>query len=250
ARVYLAQDLATNEMVALKELAPAVASGQDANEALQQFRREFDILGSLKHPNLPAVHEAFQSGGRHFIAMDYVAGKTLEERLEELRRQGKTMDYKEALGIVIPLLKVLHYLHSKKIIYRDVKPSNVMLVPGRQGHPARPVLIDFGIARRYDSAKASDTQAMGTPGFASPEHYGKSGQTDARSDVFSVGAMLHYMLTGDDPGSNPFAFTPLGPRFPQALAQAVARAIEIDREVRFPDAKAMRQALETALKAP
>ncbi len=159
---------------------------------------------------------------------------------------------------------MLSYLHSQSppIIYRDLKPSNVMVMAAEPrpeqrtknkeqsiGEPeatdSQLVLIDFGIARFYRPGQAGDTAIYGTTGYAPPEQYGR-GQTDARTDIYALGVLLHQLLTGHDPTSTPFALPPprtLNPAIPPQVADAITRATAADREARFADIAAFRAAL-------
>ena len=143
------------------------------------------------------------------------------------------------------LCDVLGYLHrqSPPVIFRDLKPANVMLTPSGQLK-----LIDFGIARFFKAGQAGDTLVMGTPGYAAPEQHG-TGQTDARSDVYSLGVVLHRMLTLHDPGSTPFtlpAIHQFNPQVTPEMEQLVARATQIQASQRFQTMAEVRQALAGA----
>lgn len=240
ARVYRVRHVPSNTIWALKELNPSSAQSQ---EEKGQFRNEYDLLEGLNHPNLPRVKESFEHEGRLYIVEEFIQGETLEKRLE-----AGPMSWREAAQMAIPLLKVLHYIHSKGIVYRDIKPSNIMF-----REDGSLVLVDFGAARRYsaDPAKTHDTIVLGTPGFASPEQHGKQ-QTDRRSDIYSAGVLLHHAATGRDPNDKPFIFEDphdIAPGIDPVFSQAVMRALKLDRESRFSTAKDMRWALEAALAA-
>jgi serine/threonine protein kinase len=137
------------------------------------------------------------------VLMDFIEGETLEEYLQK-QPEGH-LSVKETLGIGIQLCTVLAYLHNRQppVIFRDLKPSNIMLTPEENLY-----LIDFGIARHFKPGQKKDTIALGSPGYAAPEQYGK-GQTTPQSDIFSLGAILHHLLSGNDPSQSPFVFAPL-----------------------------------------
>ncbi|MEI2691331.1 MAG: serine/threonine-protein kinase [Anaerolineae bacterium] len=188
------------------------------------------MLACLNHPNLPKVSDYFTEHGKHYIVMEFVEGQTLEDYLS---RRGGSVSEAEARGWAAQLCDVLGYLHRQQppVIFRDLKPANVMLTP--QGQLK---LIDFGIARFFKAGKPGDTLVMGTPGYAAPEQHGQ-GQTDARSDVYSLGVLLHHLLTGYDPAATPFALPPvrqLNPQVSPAMAQVITRAIEVHPAQRFP----------------
>jgi serine/threonine protein kinase len=175
--------------------------------------------------------------------MDFIAGETLEEHL--LTHGGK-LPVKEALKLGIRLCKVLHYLHTRQppIIFRDLKPANVMLTP-----EGKLYLIDFGIARHFKRGKAHDTIAFGSPGYAAPEQYGKA-QTTPRSDIYSLGVLLHQLLTGQDPaGSSSFQFAPLNMPAPEGLEKLLRQMTELDPQQRPPSMAAVEFKLEQQAKA-
>lgn len=175
--------------------------------------------------------------------MDYIEGETLEEYLN--KTPDDYLPLPEALDVGVQLCDVLDYLHTRQppIIFRDLKPLNIMRTSS--GHL---YLIDFGIARHFKPGQAKDTVAFGSPGYAAPEQYGKT-QTTPRSDIYSLGATLYQMLTGNDPSLNPFRFAPLhlpaGKPTPASLATLLASMLDMD-EARRP---ASMGAVKTELQA-
>jgi hypothetical protein len=177
--------------------------------------------------------------------MDFIEGETLLDRLD--RDGGGPLPVNEVLGWAAQLCDVLAYLHSQNppVIFRDIKPGNVMVTPEKVVK-----LIDFGIARIFKPGKASDTSYFGTAGYAPREQYGK-GQTDARSDVYALGATLHHLLTGADPVDNPFCFEEiqlLNGQVPGHVADAVMKAVSDDPADRWQNIKDMKRALLTVPK--
>ncbi|HXR65741.1 MAG TPA: serine/threonine-protein kinase, partial [Ktedonobacteraceae bacterium] len=231
--VYQAEDTQLGgRLVAVKEMsAQSGLSTQENSEATEAFKKEALLLAELLHPNLARIYDHFSEDGRWYLAMDYIEGETLEAYLE--KQQGGSLPLSEALEMGMQLCDVLDYLHTRQppIIFRDLKPLNIMRTAS--GHL---YLIDFGIARHFKPGQMKDTVAFGSPGYAAPEQYGKT-QTTPRSDIYSLGATLHQMLTGIDPSLNPFRFSPLrlpvGRPTPRALAVLVARMVEMD-EVKRP----------------
>ncbi|MGH7779582.1 MAG: protein kinase domain-containing protein [Candidatus Binataceae bacterium] len=221
--VYLARDQRlANRTCALKEMVDHFIDQSKRIEANDYFAREADTLAQLKHSAIPAITDRFDDQNRHYLVMEYVEGRNLEE---ELAARGEPLPEGLVIDIARQLCDVLSYLHGHEppIIYRDMKPSNVMLTP-----KGRAVLIDFGIARLF---KASSKGTMiGTLGFAPPEQY--QGNVDRRSDLYSLGATLHYVLTGRDPEKfPPFSFPPireLRPELSQNLAGAIDAALAYD----------------------
>jgi len=202
--VYKATDIrSNNRLLAVKEVNPSGQNPQGIAEATAAFKREALLLTGLAHQSLPHIYDHFSEAGSRYLAMDFIEGETLEERLG--KTPGGRLPLEKALSIGIQLCSVLDYLHTRQqpIIFRDLKPGNIMLTPGGLVY-----LIDFGIARHFKAGQVKDTAAFGSPGYAAPEQYGKA-QTTPRSDIYGLGATLHQLLTGDDPTLTPFHFAPL-----------------------------------------
>ena len=242
--VYQAEDTDEgNRLVAIKEMQPSGFSPKELEEATQAFHQEASLLVELSHPGLPRVHQHFNEAGIWYLVMDFIAGETLEEHL---LKHGGELPVKEVLKLGIRLCKVLHYLHTRQppIIFRDLKPANVMLTP-----EGKIYLIDFGIARHFKRGKAHDTIAFGSPGYAAPEQYGKA-QTTPRSDIYSLGVLLHQLLTGQDPaGSSSFQFAPLTVPAPEGLEKLLRQMTELDPQQRPPSMAAVEFKLEQQAKA-
>ena len=241
--VYQAVDTQSgNRHVAIKEMSQGHLSTNELAEATARFQQEADLLGSLHHPNLPTIYDGFSEDGRSFLVMEYIDGKTLLQMLKDTG--GRPLPVAQVLDYAIQLCDVLMYLHSHNppIIFRDLKPTNVM-VKGN-GHV---VLIDFGIARFFKEGQAQDTVFLGSPGYAPPEQHGTS-QTNPRSDLYALGATLHCCLTGRDPfhAADRFAFPPvyqMNPLVPVELDQLIQRMVSLDEQQRPNSALEVRQAL-------
>lgn len=216
ASVWLAEDLILKKKWAVKQsrafgneekisgcsggsgevpLANEIHAGEQEMLAVCSLKKEAEILRKLSHPMIPGIRDVFEEGGRFYVVMDYVEGVTLEEYLKE---NGPAPE-KTVRRWAIELCRVLYYLHTRKppVIYRDLKPSNIMLSPDGQIR-----LIDFGIAREYRAGKHADTSILGTGGYAAPEQHGRR-QSDARSDIYSLGITLRELLTGNPPLKKP-----------------------------------------------
>jgi len=218
--VYLAHDQRlANRPCAIKEMVDHFIDQAQRIEANEYFAREADTLAQLKHQAIPAITDRFELANRHYLVMEYVEGRNLEE---ELAARGEPLPEGLVIDIARQLCDVLAYLHglAPPIIYRDMKPSNVMIHP-----KGRVVLVDFGIARLFKAARKGTM--IGTLGFAPPEQY--QGLVDPRSDIYSLGATLHYVLTGRDPEKfPPFSFPPvheLRPAVSSNLAGAIDAAL-------------------------
>ena len=240
--VYKAEDIQFgNRLLAVKEMSQHGLNQKEIDEAAQAFEREALLLARLKHPYLPSIYDHFNEAGRWYLVMDFIEGNTLEEHLNATI--GGYLSLEEALQIGIQLCSVLGYLHTQQpsIIFRDLKPANIMLTP--DGHL---YLIDFGIARHFKPGQAKDTTAFGSAGYAAPEQYGKA-QTTPRSDIYSLGATLHQMLTGDDPSDTPFQFAPLqlqGQPTPPGLEPLIMQMLDMNESKRPVSMVAVKQKLQ------
>ena len=202
--VYKAEDTLLNDhLVAIKAISLRGLKAQEIIDLTGAFNREVLLLTGLKHPSVPHIYQSFSDREGWYVVMDFIEGTTLEKYLESTR--GERLQVGEVLDIALQLCAVLDYLHTGQppVIFRDLKPANIMLKPD-----GRIALIDFGIARHFKPGKAKDTMPFGTPGYAAPEQYGRA-QTTPRTDIYSLGVIMHQLLTGDDPAQAPFSFAPL-----------------------------------------
>lgn len=200
--VYLAINERANKTWAIKEIRKE--GGRDFEVVRQGLIAEINILKELKHKYLPSIVDIIDEGPSFLIVMDYIQGKSLKEILREaLVSKGLPIGLADVISWGKQLCDVLGYLHTQPepIIYRDMKPANVMLRP--EGEIS---LIDFGAARIFKSGNSEDTVCLGTPGYAAPEQYGGNGQTRPQTDIYCLGATLHHLITGHDPADTPFNF--------------------------------------------
>jgi len=244
--VYKVADRSRGGMVlAAKELRTDNLSAEKLREAVTQFQTEARILMRLTHPNLPKVHDYFLLPDAYYIVMEFIEGMTLEQFLAS--RKGKPVNERLALSWALQICRAMHFLSVQKprpIVFRDLKPSNIMI-----SRDNRVKLIDFGIARFFKEEKLEDTFVYGTPGYASPEQYG-TGQTDVRSDIFSLGATLHHCLTGRNPSLDPLDFPDprqMNPKLSQETAAIIRKALAPDMGKRFQTALEMKQSLQKSL---
>jgi hypothetical protein len=253
--VYLAEDInLPGRQVAVKENFDPSAAAQD------QFKREALILARLRHQNLPQVTDHFieRASGRQYLIMDYVEG----DDLETLLAQRGPLPETEALNWIAQVLDALEYMHfwvdpttgqAAPVIHRDIKPANIKVTP--QG---RVMLVDFGIAKYQTGAGTQTGARAASPGFSPVEQY--TGGTDARSDIYAVGATLYCLLTGQVPPESPAiaAGTPLPPprKLNPAISpnteQVILRAMQIQATARYQNVRELRRALvgTTIVQAP
>jgi serine/threonine protein kinase len=240
--IYQAVDVKQKQQrVAIKEMSLENLDAGERQDALARFQQEAHLLETLHHPNLTRIYDAFSENGRSFLVMDYIEGQTLLQLLQEA---GKPLPVEQVMHYAEQLCDVLIYLHQHNppIIFRDLKPTNVMATP--DGHV---YLIDFGIARFFKEGQSQDTTVLGSPGYAPPEQHG-SGQTNPRSDLYALGATLHCCLSNRDPyhATDRFTFAPVrqfNPLVPEELDQLILRLVALDPARRPANALEVKQAL-------
>ncbi|MBQ7432171.1 MAG: serine/threonine protein kinase [Lachnospiraceae bacterium] len=252
--VYLAVVENANRHWAVKEIRRD--GGQNSDVKRQNLIAEKQILVNLEHKYLPGIAEVIEKEDNFYLVMDYIQGVTLEKKMEEqLERSSDSKDdrnsalpQKDVIKWAIQLCEVLMYLHSrpKPIIYRDMKPSNIMLKP--DGDIS---LIDFGAAREYknkEGVESKDTISIGTIGYAAPEQYGDSKrQTDARTDIYNLGATLYHLVTGifplNAPG-NTLAIREVNPLLSHGLEKVILKCTNKSPEDRYQSAAELLYDLE------
>lgn len=223
--VYLAMDKRLNKQWAVKEIRKK-GSGKNDEIVVNSLLAEANLMKRLDHPALPRIVDIIDNGITIYVVMDYIEGESLDKILSEYGAQPEDRVVEWAKQ----LCDALSYLHSQKppIIYRDMKPANVMLKP--EGNIK---IIDFGIAREYKEQNLSDTTVLGTKGYAPPEQY--SGQTDPRSDIFALGMTMHHLLTGIDPrNGEPYApVRQWNPELSEGIEIIIDRCVEPAAENRY-----------------
>lgn len=236
--VYLAMNERANKPWAIKEVRKDGVSNYEVVK--QNLIAETDILKRLDHPNLPSIIDVIDCEDTFLIVMDYIEGKPLSEALkrEGAQPQEKVIEWAKQI------CDVLGYLHSRKppIIYRDMKPSNVMLRPD-----GNIMIIDFGTAREYKSASIADTTCLGTQGYAAPEQFGGQGQTDGRTDIYCLGATLYHLLTGHNPCMPPYEMYPIrqwNPSLSSGLEEIILKCTQKNPDDRYQSCAELMYALE------
>jgi serine/threonine protein kinase/tetratricopeptide (TPR) repeat protein len=270
--VYKVEQVGSNPpyYYAVKELLISPnTSEEDRKAAIERFNKEIALLRGLKHPRIAALALPFQDKGNYYFAMEFVPGRSLEKKLEDSKGP---MPEERTIHWMIQVCEALSYIHSRvpPIILRDLKPGNIMISPDNEVQ-----LIDFGIARRFDPNKRTNTENLGTISYASPEHLGsltapgqkrsaqnpgKLVQTDARSDIYSLGATMYHLLTNYEPDPiqtpAPGSMLAKNPRLRTVqmagktvcpVEQVVIKAMQQSPAQRFQNAEAMRVALQQCL---
>lgn len=236
--VYLAMNERANKQWAIKEVRK---DGVQNFEVVKQgLIAETEMLKKLSHPNLPSIIDVIDGDGTFLIVMDYIEGRHLESVVKEYGAQSQ----EDVIEWAKQLCDVLSYLHSRKppIIYRDMKPSNVMLKPD-----GKVMLIDFGTAREFKENSVADTTCLGTQGYAAPEQYGGHGQTDARTDIYCLGATLYHLLTGHNPGEPPYEMYPIrywNPELSSGLEEIILKCTQKNPDDRYQNCGELLYALE------
>jgi serine/threonine protein kinase len=235
--VYLAEDTeAEGREVAITEVVDLLPSHAWRLAAESAFQANVPTLRLVQHPALVAVFDTFNVGRRHYLVTEYVPGESLQAVLDGTPGQ-PAFAPDQVRDWAIALCSALQHLHSQNppVILRDLSPAGMLLTEA-----GTLKLADFGFTRMFLS---SNVQTLAAPGYAPPEQYGSRPQPpDARSDIYALGATLHYLLTGRDPGLTPFVFpdaAALNPAVPPELARIVARAVALEPGGRYPSAEAM-----------
>ena len=249
--VYYAHDPVLNRYVAIKQLQPDPITGEMAAEQVRkQFLREAQSLAALHHPNLPRVTDYFIQDDLHYLVMDYIEGQSLLE-IVQANKSGLPED--QVLDWADQILGALEYIHHNSLIHRDIKPANLRRTPD-----GRIFLVDFGLVKPYDPGDPKTMtmfHGVGTLEYSPPEQYDAQTHTDQRSDIYSLGATLYHLLSGQVPASltrrisDPASLQPAhatNTSVSPEVERVIMRAMELERSKRFVNATEMRAALRAA----
>lgn len=237
--VYLAMDKRLNKQWAVKEI-QKIANDKNNEIVVQSLLVEANMMKKLDHPSLPRIVDIIDTGKVIYVIMDYIEGESLDKILKAsgAQSQDKVIEWAKQL------CDVLNYLHSQNppIIYRDMKPSNVMLKP-----EGTLKVIDFGIAREYKEHNIADTVSLGTKGYAAPEQFGGKGQTDARTDIYCLGVTLYHLITGQNPTEPPYEIYPIrkwNPYLSSGLEAIITKCTQLNPEDRYRNCDELMYSLE------
>lgn len=245
--VYRARDMRFTDIVrtcAIKEMFDASSDPSSRKDKITRFKQEANLLASLNHQSIPKIYDFFEEQERSYLVMELIEGKNLETILEDT---GAPLDERDVLEWAAELCDVLSYLHNKKpnpLVFRDMKPSNVML-----NSDGRLILIDFGIAKVFQDEKKGTM--IGTEGYSPPEQY--RGQAVPAGDIYALGATLHQLLTNSDPRMEvPFTFherlpSSINPKVSPEAEHIIMKALEFEIPKRWTSVEAMRVELLKAL---
>jgi len=236
--VYRARDLHfpnISKLVAVKEMIIQTHDPVVRSTIVRNFEREANLLATLDHPSIPQIYDYFTYNDRSYLVLEFIQGKDLESLLEE-----QELDEKQVVLWAIQICDVLNYLHNHKpdpIIFRDMKPSNIMINQNN-----RVILIDYGIAKPFQSGQRGTM--IGTEGYSPPEQY--RGEATPLVDIYALGAALHHLLTRKDPRLEPpFSFqerpiNQIRPDISPELVKIINKALEYNSEERYPDVQEMK----------
>lgn len=238
-KVYLARDKRLNKQWAVKEIQKK-ARDKNNEVVVQSAIAEANMIKQLDHPSIVRIVDIIDNPDVIYIIEDYIEGETLNTILEENGAQPQELVIEWAMQIC----EALEYLHTRKpaIIYRDMKPSNVMLKPD-----GNIKIIDFGIAREYKEQSLADTVSLGTKGYAAPEQFGGKGQTDARTDVYCLGVTLYHLVTGHSPCDPPYEIYPIrhwNPQLDPGLEAVIEKCTQLNPNDRYQSCAELLYALQ------
>lgn len=237
--VYLAMDRNLNKQWAVKEIKKK-ARDRNNEVVIQSAIAEANMMKKLDHPCLPRIVDIIDRKNVIYVVMDYIEGEPLSKILEQYGAQPQ----ETVIEWAKELAGVLEYLHMQDppIIYRDMKPANIMLQPN-----GNIKLIDFGIAREYKEQNVEDTVSLGTKGYAAPEQFGGKGQTDPRTDIYCLGVTLYHLVTGQNPCEPPYELYPIRhwkPELSAGLESIILKCTQMNPQDRYSSCAELLYALQ------
>jgi eukaryotic-like serine/threonine-protein kinase len=237
--VYLAMDMHLNKQWAVKEI-NKYTKDKDSEIVVHSLIAEANLMKKLDHPSLPRIVDIIDKGDTLYVIMDYIEGEPLSKVLNAYGAQSQD----DAIYWAKEICQVLDYLHTRDpvIVYRDMKPGNVMLKPD-----GKIKLIDFGIAREYKKENMADTVCLGTKGYAAPEQFGGKGQTDPRTDIYCLGVTLYHLVTGQNPAEFPYELFPIRhwkPFLSSGLEKVIQKCTQLNPRKRYQSCAEMLYALD------
>ena len=238
-KVYLARDRRLNKQWAVKEIQKK-ARDKNNEVVVQSAIAEANMIKQLDHPSIVRIVDIIDNPDVIYIIEDYIEGETLNTILEQNGAQSQ----ENVIEWAMQICEALEYLHTRKkpIIYRDMKPSNVMLKPD-----GNIKIIDFGIAREYKEQSLADTVSLGTKGYAAPEQFGGKGQTDARTDIYCLGVTLYHLVTGHSPSEPPYEIYPIrtwNPQLDPGLEAVIEKCVQLNPNDRYQSCAELLYALQ------
>jgi formylglycine-generating enzyme required for sulfatase activity/predicted Ser/Thr protein kinase len=257
---YLASDALLHRQVAVKELFISGSSTRTVGQTVQsvalegisfhdfksKFIREAQELAAIEHRNIVRVYDHFEANNTAYFTMGYVDGKSLQQLITE----NGTLTAADAVNVINQLMDAVDSLHRRRKLHRDIKPANVMI-----SNRWEVVLIDFGTARSFGDGRTVTSAAFVSPGYSPLEQYGEQGSLDERSDIYSLGATLYFLLTGKKPVEAPMRFSSpldtassINTGVSHAVSNAVAKAMQIHAKERYPSIEAFRTALNQTVR--
>ena len=240
--VYRAKDPAMNRIVALKMIISAALASQDGSEFRERFFREARAAGALTHPGIVPVFDVGEHEGQPFLVMEYVNGWTLASAND----RGERLDLNRMCEIGQKIAEALGYAHQRGVVHRDIKPANILLTSRETYGVERPKITDFGIAKLTESEATMTGKMLGTPAFMPPEQF-TGAQVDGRADIFSLGVVLYWLSTGEQPfpgegltavlykvvHTDPIPPRKLNPALPAKFENIILKCMEKDPAARY-----------------
>ena len=240
--VYRAKDPAMDRIVALKTIISAALASDESGEFRERFFREARAAGALTHPGIVPVFDAGEHDGQPFLVMEYVDGWTLAN----VNDRGERLDLNRMCEIGQKIAEALGYAHQRGVVHRDIKPANILLTSRETYGVERPKITDFGIAKLTESEATMTGKMLGTPAFMPPEQF-TGAQVDGRADIFSLGVVLYWLATGEQPfpgeglttvlykvvHTEPIPPRKLNPALPAKFESIILKCMEKDPAARY-----------------